>query len=351
MEFLDKYDDEFIDDYLMNQLAETDKQSFENEIINNNQLNLYIKERKEILLGLVACGEKELVQNITNLAESLNEEGFFITDEEIDAYLNNLSSMSDKREIAMLCLKNEDFQKRVDQREVLLNAINSIGNEELKTSIKAVETSLERDGFFEQPNTRETSSTPKNTTAPNHLRILRWTAIAASFLLLVLAARFWVFPTGGSSSIYQTYFTALEDKLSPKIEAELSETGFGGSPAIELKELQEGMKHYQAKKYKESVLMLKSYIKQNPMADNIQEVQLYTAISYMSLNQPKEALPLLLSSSATQPQGEIAVNLQWYLALCYLQNDNKTEAISILDALVENPKYQTKANQLRQELN
>ena len=152
MDFSDKYDDEFIDDYLMNQLAETDKQSFENEIINNNKLNLYIKERKEILLSIMTCGRKELTQNIKNVEESLNEEGFFITDDDIDAYINNTSKLPDRRVIAMLCLKNKAFQERVAQREALLNGKNSIGNEQLKTSIKSVENALERDGFFEQTN-------------------------------------------------------------------------------------------------------------------------------------------------------------------------------------------------------
>lgn len=352
MDFLDKYDDDLIDDYLMDLLEEKDKALFEQNIAVDKELALYINTKKELISGIIAYAKNNLSINIKNVTKTLDEEGFFITDDDIDAYLNNSSTMSENRKIALLCIKDENFKQRVTNRQTLLNSIHAIAQQQLKASIAEVETSLETTGFFEQT-IHKTESSPTVTIAKNkvHFKIIQWTAVAASILILVLAARFWIFPTKSTSLNYHNHFTVLEDKLSPKINAELSESGFGGNPTVALRELQKGMKFYQTKNYAASVSILKSYIKKNPMAHNIQEVQLYTAISYMELNLPKEALPFLLSLSASEPKGEIAIDLQWYLALCYLENDQKNSAIPLLNALKDNNRYQNKAHKLLQELN
>lgn len=356
MGLLDKYDDEFIERYLMHELTDADKLALETDMQIDKELLEYVATQQQLMLAALSYSESKLIENIKNLEKTLNEEGFFITDDEIDNYLSGLAEMSENRKMELLCIENDDFKKRIEQHRLLIESIKSESSKALEYNLKQVETQLEKEGFFEaHPQKNKGKKAGNNnrkekSNNQNSFQIFKWTAVAATLLLLVLAGRFWLL-SGSTTPIYTTYFNALEDKLSPKIVAELSETGFGGSPATSLKDLKKGMEYYQAKKYKESIPILREYIKQNPMAANIQEAQLYLAISYMSCNHSKEALPFLLALSASQPQGEIASNLQWYLALCYLQNNQEAEGKAILEVLKSDEKYKNMAIELLEKLN
>ena len=119
MDFLDKYDDDLIDDYLMDLLEEKDKALFEQNIAVDKELALYINTKKELISGIIAYAKNNLSINIKNVTKTLDEEGFFITDDDIDAYLNNSSTMSENRKIALLCIKDENFKQRVTNRQTL----------------------------------------------------------------------------------------------------------------------------------------------------------------------------------------------------------------------------------------
>src|SRR5690606_29979247 len=115
----DKYDDDFIDAYLLGNLDEESLQNFEHDLAKNNTLFEYFEARKKLVSVAISIGKSTLLENLKNVEKTLNEEGFFITDDEIAAFLANKSTPEIAEKIITLYTTDTVFKKRVEEQRHL----------------------------------------------------------------------------------------------------------------------------------------------------------------------------------------------------------------------------------------
>jgi len=104
--------------------------------------------------------------------------------------------------------------------------------------------------------------------------------------------------------------------------------------------LKEGKKHYNDEAYKLALENFNEYLSVNP---NDKEVQLAKGCSQFQLNQTDAAIQ-------TFKQIENNSSAQWYLALSYLKKEEAHKAKTILESLVSDRQFRTKAKALLKHL-
>ena len=168
-------------------------------------------------------------------------------------------------------------------------------------------------------------------------RILPYTAVAATVLLLVLAGLFY-FP---SQSHFQAHFEPFENNLNQELELVLTEQG-AAFDVQALKTLQKGLQNYQQQDYKQAISLFENYL--NPSENTYKQtaVKLYLSNAYLATSQTAKAIDLLQTMGSYEAQ--------WYLALAYLQQADIPKAKKLLQKLSEVADYQAKANKILESL-
>lgn len=351
---MNNYTNDYIEDYLAGRLEQSEKQAFEAAMQQDAALREEVETHAELLAAIKTKGQEILKNKITELSAELDQTGFFITDEELEAYIEESLPVAEQIKITKQALINPELKQRIENHRILLKSIDQKGKESLKMQISLLSETLEKEGFFDTAAQTTVSTEQKSKDKPKKktAQALYYAIFAAAAVVaLILTVTFVELPIGNKKIPYQAYFSPLDDKLSTVINNELSEKGFGGETKTSLEKLKMGMSAYQQKDYAQTVLLLNEYLKSEPSADFIPRTQLYLSIAYLAQKEAEKAISLLSGLQTNVLPSEQKVDAEWYLALAYSQTNKKEAAKNLLQKLVSNEKYNKKATALLMELN
>ncbi len=337
MKIPEGYSEEIIENYLLGKLEETAKVKLEADILQNPDLETYIKSHKQLFAGIQSYQLQQIKKQIQQEAQQLKQEGFFIQDEQIEDYL--LGNLPNETSITIERWRQEnpDLEDRIQQQHELLHGIKHVGEQRLQKNIQNSKKELEEENFFTQESNNKTSS---------RKLLYRWSLVAAVISVLFFAGRFLLWPVGQDAAAERLPLLALEEQLSSNIARELSEQGFAASPNKNLEKLAQGLEFYQQEHYTMAIPLFKAYIEEQPMSDFLPEVQLYLAIAYLAQAEQKKAIPLLLNIHTDPPQNISATAIEWYLAKAYWENQEQDKAKPILERLATEPSIYQKTAQM-----
>jgi len=350
---MNNYTDDYIEDYLDGRLTQSEKETFEVAMQQDVALREEVETHAQLLMAIKTTGQNLLQNKIVEVADELEEMGFFVTDEELEAYIEEQLPVATQIKITKWASNNPKLKQRIEDYKILLNAIAKNGNQSLKKQILKLSDALEKDGFFDV--NKQIPTVAKELKSPikkkKTVQTLYYAIVAAAAVVaLILTITFVDLPIGSKKIPYQAYFSPLDDKLSIVVKNELSEKGFGGEVKTSLEKLKLGMSAYQRKNYAETVLLLGEYLKNNPSTDLIPQTQLYLSIAYLAEKEPEKAIPLLSGLQTNVLVSEQKLDADWYLALAYSQVNKEEAAKILLKNLVSTEKYSKKATALLAEL-
>lgn len=354
---MENFDTEKIEQFLQGQLSPTEQKGIAERIATEPDFAEAVNLHKISMVGIERFGLQKMEEDIASLDKALEEEGFFLTADDLDAYIDKKSEGKTQQQIEQRLAKDANFKKDFD-----LHQLTRAGIEKKETDaafsdlFEDLDKDLEQEGSFENLDTKKNED--KKTEQPS-AKIVRFPfqrlAIAASVALAIFAG-WWIFQTNPSNpqEIYATNFTPFPDQLS----SELEETGFVREPYYEVLEeamtaYQEGTKAITDKplartRYKEAIDLFEQYRQAAPATDDFYPTAtLYLAIAHLNLENAPQAIPLL--ESLTQQDFSQKTAAQWYLSLSYIKNEQIEKAISILESL-EQTDYEERATRIINDL-
>ena len=357
---MEKFDTNKIDQYLNGQLSTEEQQAISQQIANNPDFAKAVELHQLTIQGIEQFGLKAVKEEVGQLDKDLATEGFFLTDADIDDYLENKATAAQKKRIEKRLADDADFKAEFDLHQLTKKGIEKEGMEaEFGTLFQEMDKDLADEGFFQNLATKDAKSTTQATKANQTAKVIRFPfqrlAIAASVALAILAA-WWLFqPTAANPQIiYANNFNLLADEIS----ADLAETGFVREPYYDL--LQAGIAAYNQSKIQtsseptvghfnsEAIEQLTAYRNQAPPTDEFYPIAtLYLAISYLSIQIPTTAIELL--EPLAQQNFPQQIDAQWYLSLAYLKIGEIAKALPILKTL-QSTKYQHQASDILKEI-
>ena len=150
------------------------------------------------------------------------------------------------------------------------------------------------------------------------LAIRRYSAAAALVLLLVVIPLFYYLSSPSLSRLYANHF-----------ETVLASPGRDYKEGIDHR-FYEGLEHYNEKRYKKAVSLLKP-LSQNNAFPRQSEASFYLGVAFMSSEQFEEALNSFGRIGTTSG---LLQKTQWYRGLCYLKLKDKEKALESFKAIV-----------------
>ena len=216
----------------------------------------------------------------------------------LEKYLLNSLDSAEREEFDQLMDQDEEFRKEVLTQERLVKGIRFNHLEDKMNMLKNLE---------------EASTKKEKKGRIVNLLLDRRLAIAASITVIV-AVGIWVFQGGGSSDLYNEYYTFL-----PATEVVRGdESGFGSA-----------LSSYNAKNFEEAEKAL----------NNFSEVRaiFYRAICLMELGHYSQAAGLFqnyIDQNDNEP-----LPAEYYLGLCYVKLDDIEKAKEALNSVSESETY------------
>jgi hypothetical protein len=293
---------------------------------------------QQLLGGIHFTGEQLLREKLSSTTDNLNQEGFFLDEEDIDAWLKNELIGEKKALFEKRLSVDRDFEKRVEERNILLEGIREYGKQRLQSKIGEAQKDLEAEGFFAE----QTKKVPR--VVPMR-RQSRWLAIAASILLLA-AVGYWIYQQGqpDADTLYADSYSIYPDKISKTYEEELKNPSRSGLIENRKPDFINAMK-----RYPENISVLETHINEYP-EDRM--ASFYLALAYMNNGTFEKAEELLITLK-NDPEFEDPAAVNWYLALTYLKQRKISKSNKLLKELStgDTSDYQVKATQLLEKWN
>lgn len=354
---MENFDTEKIEEYLKGQLSPSEQKIIVDRMATEPAFAEAVTLHQISIAGIEQFGLQQIQANIRTLDTDLEQDGFFLTMDDLDAYLDKKADVATQKTIEQRLLKDEVFKKDFELHQLTRAGIEKKEIEDEFTGLfNDLDKDLAQEGFFNKLDTKKESISSKENKEAKIVRFpFQRLAIAASVALVIFAS-WWVFQSTppNSQMIYASNFSPLTDELS----IELEETGFVKEPFYDL--LEEGMEAYNntivpinsntsiSENYLEAIDFFKRYRQAAPTTDDFYpSATLYLAISHLAIEEFLQAIPLL--EKLTQQNFPQKVDAQWYLALSYIKTGQTEKAIPILKTL-EQTKYQESATTIIREL-
>ncbi len=291
-----------------------------------------------LLEGIRFAGAQRLKKKLSIAAGNLEEEGFFLEEDDIEAWHKG-ELKGDKIAIFKKRLSEDaQFARKVEAEKNVLGSIRHYGEEQLKTKIENARKSLEAEGFFEEKEERQERSEGKIVPLSNRRR---WLAVAAAAAVLLTAA-IWLFTKRPPDveTLYAQNIDTYPDKISESIRSALNTSGYAaGSPEeIKWKELLTAMEAYP-----KAVSALESFLGKYP---DEKFAQFYLAQAQLENGLP-EAAKTHFEALENDAEFEERWAVKWYLALINLKQNNLSRSKELLEELKQSsPDYREKATRL-----
>jgi len=330
---MENFDIEKIEQYLGGQLDSSEQELLSDRIKQEPEFAKEVAFHQLTMEGIEQFGINQTIQNLDG---NLAKEGFFLTTEDIDDYLEGKANTEEQSAMENRLAEDSDFKEDFHLHQLTTEGIErGAATSEFSDLFNKIDSDLEREGFFD-PITTGTQPDQSKAEAKIVRFPFRGLAVAASVTLAVFST-WWYFQAPSTETIYASHFSPLDDQLS----AELSEMGFIQRPYYDI--LEDGIKAYNDarnstdnnttnERYNTAKGLLTQYLNAAPATDEFYPTaKLYLAISHLELEDFNEAISLL--TPITEQDFPQKVDAQWYLALSYLKTNQQEKAIPLLTAL------------------
>ncbi len=241
--------------------------------------------------------------------------------EKIDRYLEGKMSTEESQDFEEKLKADEALADALALQTDLLKGIALFGDQQLRENIQQAERKVTSGETLEkQPKTRIIS-----------LFSTRNLAIAASFLILIVAGYFLLRPSNQPGRLYANYFEMDQTTLENELE-NLSLLGMGIADRERRDQLKAGLDLVQAAEYDEATTALQDHLKIYPQ----DEAAIYfLGLSLMQINSFEEAINVLAPFEANK-ESDYHEDALWFQALSWLQmKDGTDNAIRLLQQIAE----------------
>lgn len=305
---------ENIDNYIDGSLSVADRAAFEEALLTDKKLADEVAFYQDLAKGIEVGADLNLKNSLKNVQNSLKNEGFFLTDTDIDAFIAGNLDDDKKAGFDTRLANDTDFASDVTMQKDLLKGIELGADNDLRDKIRGIHQNLDSEKFFEK---QDHTAIIRPLNAENSAKIRRigvqWWAAAAS-IALVIAAGFWLFnpakPTTYDNIVTQ-YFQAESNRVKD-VYSELSAEGFA-TDKLRNNSLKMALEAYQAKNYVTAKSLLAAHVVQ--FKDDF-DAQFYLSMTYMSLHENTQAIPFLTNLLNNTGSGWMK-EAKWHLALIY----------------------------------
>lgn len=330
-----------IEDYLLEKLDTEARAEVEENIRTSPEYAATVAAFKLALQEIEQVGNYRLEERIKMLEAKLTDQGWFIDEDEILAYLDGNVSDEVRSQIEQRMKTDEAFAEKIKTLRLVNQEIERGGQESLADKIKREAEKLEKEGFFSpQAQMDKTSPKPKI----RHLqRYQRIAAAAAVILISVFSIYYLLQPS--TADLSTAYLAPMEDHITPELSGNFA-------PVVRLQDsLEQAMAAFGDQDYRQAQSLFEIFLASTPEAPPFTALaQLYLAQTLLFQELQPDKVKQLLLPLSTDETFPYQTDAQWYLAHHYLQTKNEAEAIRILQELIGSTQYGTSAQAILQAL-
>lgn len=325
--------------YVLGQLSEEDRIAFEAELQRDEDLQLALARFKTLLSDIGVYGKQELRAKIEAVERELEQEGFFLTEAEIDAYLKEEATPELQTLIEQRQQRDAVFAKQLAMKKELIAGIETFGAQVFLAQIQQTDQMLAQEGFFEQSKNEIAKTKTAKVVAFSWRKAVSIAAAISGLVLSIWAVSYMLY----SGGILDDHFVAHQNELSSYLE----ETGFVETDGLVQLEL--GMQQYEQQYYKAAQTTFQNYINQTASDDfYLPFARFYLAQTHLAQSNTIAAIPILEDLSKNT-DFELQEDAQWYLVLAYLDNERFDVAEDLLNELRNSEKYSEQATVLQKK--
>ncbi len=258
--------------------------------------------------------------------------------DKIDRYIEGKMSTEELQDFEQKLKVDETLSDAVALQSDLLKGIELFGDQQLRENIQQA-----------QHNMNKKESLPKQ---PKPRRIVLFSvrnmAIAASFLILIVAGYFLLRPTDQPGRLYANYFQMDQPALENELE-ELSLIGMGMADRERRDQLKSSLELVQTEQYHEAVTALTEHLNIYPQ-DEI--ATYFLGLSLMQIKSFEEAIRVF-APIETDTESKYHEDARWFQALSWLQmKAGQEKAIQLLEQIAgESGPLSSQAALLLKDLN
>ncbi len=180
------------DEYWSNEMEVTERVAFEERLRTDVTFQKEYNFHVAIIENIKKASTVNLQKNMNNAFHSLERQGFFFSEEDIEDYLFDELSDEDKKAFEARLGKDPEFAKKVEFERKLTSAIKQHGNNTLQENLnKAFENLKDKNTFDEVPQEDANVSEVKTPTRIFRLADYYRPLAAAASILLVIGVGMW----------------------------------------------------------------------------------------------------------------------------------------------------------------
>lgn len=350
MNYLD--DINIIHQYIRGELEGQALIDFEKELGQNPELKEELALQRDLLSSIEAFGDLDLQNTLQEVEGKLEQEGFFVEEEQLQEYLLERSDKKLTELVERRLTQDPVLAEEKTLQEDLLKSIQYFGEQEELEVIGSVEQKLQQEGFFHQAKTvqmpvREAGEVKPPATRVGKRYLLRRLAVAATLLLLLAVGTFVLFPAGNNyDKIYANYYVSGHTDAKELVE-ELS-VGFADAKNEQKANLRSALELYNNADYSQAVNTLREHIKSYP---NDADARFFLGLSLLEIRAYEEACDVL-DTIVQEGPSEHFYAAQWYQALSKLKARDGKAAKAMFQTIANDQRspYQSMAREVLKEL-
>lgn len=330
----DEYFDLF-EDYYFERMRGGERDQFERRLASEPDLSEAFAVFKKLLAGLRGIGREQFQQRLSEAKDELEAGGFFLKDEEIDAYLMGKADEEIHQKIRRRIMEDPAFRERIEADKQIMGGLQDQGRRHFANALQAAHSKLKEEGFFEEP--------AGDSAKTRRLPIRSVLAIAASAAVLLIAAWWlWLRPLT-DHQIFNRYYTLDLDL----VESFAASKGFAGEQDEELLSVVAALREKEYASARAQIAEIRQ--KSAPDAQRYYVAQLLEAQLDLKDGLLDKALPPL-KELAAKDEFSYKTAAQWFLGLAYVRQKDHRQAIPVFRLLEENPRFGEQAQNILKDL-
>ncbi|MCB9340952.1 MAG: hypothetical protein H6577_22735 [Lewinellaceae bacterium] len=304
---------ELLEAWFRGTLNEAERRDMQERMASDELLKAEFEAFATIWEGARTVGDLQLRQAIANAHEDNRQQGFLLTEDDLEGYLQGNLYGEKARLLEQRLKSDEVFAKEMTDRADLLEGIRTRGDLALREQIRQAHQQAKSEGAL-----RDTTNGAR--IVPFRQRVLRW-AIAASVALLAVAGSWWFLSPGNYDEAFAAYYQPNSPFLNSLLDS-LEATGFATGKGEAFKAYVAGVQAYERGNFAAAESQIAAWLQQNPGDDN---ARLMLGLSYLGQQSYKKAAKEF-EQLLTSQDAAIVRAAKFYLALAWCKNPFKRGA-------------------------